>query len=62
MTLGIKVNRQGTVAWLVNDFDNSENYSITQVEINTHNIFGTVMVAIFAPQFLPAIVGIASNS
>lgn len=41
---------------------NSENYSITQVEINTHNIFRTVMVAIFAPQFLPAIVGIASNS
>ena len=62
---GINISFDGSgrlkFAWLVNDFDNSENYSITQVEINTHNIFGTVMVAIFAPQFLPAIVGIASS-
>ena len=39
----------------------SGHYDIVQTEINTHNIFGTIMVAIFAPQLLPALAGVAFN-
>ena len=36
----------------INDFENSSTYRIVQFEINTHNIFGTIVVGIFAPQVL----------
>ncbi len=40
---------------ITKNIPNSNSYVIESFNINTHNIFGTFMVAIFAPYLLPGL-------
>ena len=42
-----------------NNISDTNFYKIDSYNINTHNIFGTIMVAIFAPYLIPNIIGAA---